>query len=265
MDNQILRELFAACAESQRLLGVDQELSGTFAGIAARLPEDRVGSKGQLLEWDKEYPELTPGMGHISHLFACYPGRGINWRDTPELLRAVRKSLERRVSNGAGQSGWPLAWYMNVYARLLDGEMTDRCIRKMLTNSSARNLLNAIHVFQIDGNLGATAGIAECLLQSHIALHFLPAPPSSWKDGSVRGLRARGACEVDMTWMDGKLSEAIVRPQFGGPIEVVGETLVVTCGGSLVEVTRTDIGFAFAAEGGKSYRLAPPVVARSEH
>ncbi len=262
IDNQILRELFAACVESQRLLGMDRDLSGTLADIAARLPEDRIGSKGQLLEWDKEYPELTPGMGHISHLFACYPGRGINWRDTPELLKAARKSLELRVSHGGGGGGWPLAWYVNVYARLLDGEMTDRYIRKMLTDSSARNLLNAIHVFQIDGNLGAAAGIAECLLQSHVALHFLPALPSSWRDGSVRGLRARGAREVDMTWKDGKLTEAVVRPQFGGPVEVVGQDLVVTCGGSPVPVAETSIGFAFAAEGGKSYRLAPSVVAQ---
>jgi alpha-L-fucosidase 2 len=262
MDNQILRELFAACVEAQGLLGVDKELSGTFAGIAARLPEDKVGSMGQLLEWDREYPELTPGMGHISHLFACYPGRGINWRDTPALMQAVRKSLERRVSNGAGAGGWPLAWYVNVYARLLDGQMTDQCIRKMLADSSARNLLNAIHVFQIDGNLGAAAGMAECLLQSHVALHFLPALPSSWRNGSIKGLRARGAREVDMTWKDGKLTEAVVRPRLSGPVEVVGEVLTVTCGSATVPVTKTDIGFAFAAEGGKSYGLAPSVAAQ---
>jgi alpha-L-fucosidase 2 len=258
MDNQILRELFGACIESQRLLGVDHELSETFAGIAARLSEDKIGSKGQLLEWDKEYPELTPGMGHISHLYACYPGSGINWRDTPELLRAVSKSMELRVSHGAGRGGWPLAWYINVYARLLDREMTDRSIRKMLADSSARNLLNAIHVFQIDGNLGATAGIAECLLQSHIALHFLPALPPSWRDGSVTGLCGRGAREVDIKWKDGNLVEAVVRPQLSGPVEVVGEPLIVTCGESRVGVAKTDIGFAFPAEGGKPYRLAPP-------
>jgi alpha-L-fucosidase 2 len=265
MDNQILRELFAACVESQRLLGVDQELAVTLAGIAERLPKDKIGSKGQLLEWDVEYPELTPGMGHISHLFACYPGCGINWRDAPELLGAVRKSLEARIGHGAGGGGWPLAWYLNVYARLLDGDKTDQCIRKMLAHSSARNLLNAIHVFQIDGNLGATAGIAECLLQSHLALHFLPALPSSWKDGSVKGLRARGAREIDMRWRDGKLTEAVVRPRFSGPVEVVGEPLVVTCAGSPVTVTKTNIGFVFAAEGGTPYRLVPPVNARKEH
>ena len=258
----ILRELFAANVESQRLLGVDQDLSEVFTSISQRLPEDKVGSKGQLLEWEREYPELTPGMGHISHLFACYPGHRINWRDTPELLRAVRKSMELRLRDGAGAGGWPLAWYINVYARLLDGEMTDWCIRRMLTNSAARNLLNAIHVFQIDGNLGATAGMAECLLQSHVALHLLPALPSSWRDGSVRGLRARGAREVDMTWTNGKLVEAVVRPRYDGPIEVVGESLTVRCAGAPVAVTRTDVGFAFPAKAGQSYRLTPVAAAR---
>ncbi|MGE5613723.1 MAG: glycosyl hydrolase family 95 catalytic domain-containing protein [Bacillota bacterium] len=257
MDNQILREFFAACIEIQRLLNTDLDLSRTFADIIARLPEDKIGSKGQLLEWDKEYPELTPGMGHISHLFACYPGCSINWRDKPELMEAVRKSLELRVSHGAGAGAWPLAWFINIYARLLDRESTDRSIRKMLTDSAARNLLNAVGIFQIDGNLGAAAGIAECLLQSHIALHFLPALPSSWKEGSVTGLRARGGCEVDMKWKDGKLVEAIVRPRFSGPVEVAGEMLEVTCNGSAVPTEKTKTGFAFTAEGGKIYKLVP--------
>jgi alpha-L-fucosidase 2 len=257
MDNQILREFFAACIKTQRLLGVDPELSEAFADIMTKLPEDKIGSKGQLLEWDKEYPELTPGMGHISHLFACHPGSGINWHDTPELMKAVRKSLELRIENGAGRGGWPLAWYINVFARLQDGEMTDKTIREMITNSSARNLLNARGVFQIDGNLGAAAGIAECLLQSHIALHFLPALPSSWRDGSITGMRARGSREVDMKWKDGKLSEAVVRPQFTEPVEVVGEALKVTCDGMSIPVEKTDIGFVFTAEGGKAYKLMP--------
>jgi len=257
MDNQIFREFFAACISAQHLLDLDHELSRTLADMAARLPVDRIGSKGQLLEWDGEYSELTPGMGHVSHLFACYPGRGINWHDTPELMKAVRKSLELRLDNGAGEGGWPLAWYVNLFARLLDGEMADRSIRKMLTNSSARNLLNAVRIFQIDGNLGTTSGIAECLLQSHIALHFLPALPVSWKDGSVRGLRAREAREVDIRWNDGKLVEAVVRPQYNGSIEIVGNVLNVTCNGAAVPIEKSMVGFLFTGEGGKSYRITP--------
>lgn len=257
MDNQILREFFAACIKIQKLFEVDLDYSETLAVMAAKLPEDKIGSKGQLLEWDKEYPELTPNMSHISHLFACHPGNSINWRDTPDLMRAVNKSLELRMENGAGRGGWPLAWYININARLLDGVKTDRDIRMMIANSASRNLFNARSVFQIDGNLGAAAGIAECLLQSHIALHFLPALPVSWKEGSVRGFVARGGHEIDMKWADGKLTEAVVTPKFDGSVEVVGETLTVTCGGLAVEVIRTDIGFKFSAEAGKSYKLMP--------
>lgn len=255
MDNQILREFFTTCIKIQELLGVDQELSAALAEMIPRLPENKIGSKGQLLEWDQEYPELTPGHSHLSHLFACHPGWSINWRDTPDLMQAVRKSLEIRAAHGGAEGGWPLAWHINMYARLLDGEQTDKCIREMLARSAARNLLNARGVFQIDGNLGAAAGIAECLLQSHLALHFLPALPATWQNGSVTGLRARGARTVDLRWESGNLIEAIVRPDFDGEIEVVGKPLKVTCGTVEIPVQITDIGFSFYGESGKSYRL----------
>ncbi len=255
MDNQILREFFTACIKIQELLGVDQDFSETLAEMAVRLPENKIGSKGQLLEWDQEYPELTPGMSHISHLFACHPGCSINWHDTPELMQAVKKSLEIRAAHGGATGGWPLAWNMNMNARLLNGVETDKGIRRMLAASTARNLLNARGVFQIDGNLGATAGIAECLLQSHIALHFLPALPVSWQNGSVTGLRARGARTVDLRWESGVLSETVIRPDFDGDIEVVGKTLKVTCGTLEIATKITELGFSFYGERGKAYRL----------
>ncbi|MGB4565594.1 MAG: glycoside hydrolase family 95-like protein, partial [Limnochordia bacterium] len=206
---------------------------------------------------DQEYPELTPGMSHISHLFACHPGCSINWRDTPELMQAVKKSLEIRAANGGQVPGWPLAWHISQQARLLNGEETDKCIKMMLARSAARSLLNARGVFQIDGNLGAAAGIAECLLQSHIALHFLPALPVSWRKGRAKGLRARGARTVDLAWDNGTLEEAVVRPDYDGEVEVVGKPLRVACDGVEVAVKATDVGFAFIGEAGKTYRLTP--------
>lgn len=256
MDNQILRAFFGVCVEIQRLLGLDPELGAELGEMAARLPETLVGSRGQIVEWDREYPELTPGMGHVSHLFACCPGTGINWRETPALMQAVKRSLELRADHGAAKGGWPLAWFVNLHARLLDGEMTDAGIARMLAHSSSRSLLNANRVFQIDGNLGMTAGIAECLLQSHVALHFLPALPVSWKEGHVRGLRARGPVEVDLDWKDGVLVTAAVKPLRDGAVEVVGDPMAVACNGSEVPIERTEIGFSFAGQAGATYRIS---------
>jgi alpha-L-fucosidase 2 len=255
MDSQILREFFDSLIKTQQLLGEESELTRKFEDIISKLPKDKVGSQGQLLEWAKELPELTPGMSHISHLFACHPGSTINWRDTPELMDAVRKSLEIRMENGAGRGGWPLAWYINIYARLMDSQMTDKLINKMLKDSAARNFFNAGFVFQIDGNLGACAGIAECLLQSHVAIHLLPALPSSWKSGKANGLVARGGIEVDMEWEGGKLKEAMLGPRFDGKIEVAGEILSVTCDGKKIDTHKSDTGFTFRAQSGKKYIL----------
>ncbi len=255
MDSQILREFFDVLLKTQTLLGEEGELTSRYEEIISKLPKDKVGSQGQLLEWAKELPELTPGMSHISHLFACHPGTTINWRDTPELMDAVKKSIEIRMENGAGSGGWPLAWYINIYARLMDSQMTDQLINKMLKDSAERNFFNAGFVFQIDGNLGACAGIAECLLQSHVALHLLPALPSSWKSGKATGLVARGCVVVDLEWDEGKLKKAVLTPRFGGKIELVGDELSVTCEDIKIDTQKTKTGFSFTAQAGKKYIL----------
>lgn len=257
MDNQILREFFAACIEIQKLIQVDLEYGETLMAMIQKLPGDKIGSKGQLLEWDQEYPELTPGMGHVSHLFAAYPGHSINWMQTPELMRAVSKSVELRVENGAGTGGWPLAWYINLNARALDGAKADQSIKTMLARSTTRSLLNARRVFQIDGNLGAAAGIAECLLQSHVALHLLPALPASWRAGQAKGLVARGGIEVDMEWKDGALAEAFLRPRFEGWVDLVGSAFEVSMNGAAIPTETTGNGMRFLAKGNAAYRLIP--------
>ncbi len=255
MDNQILREFFSACIETEKILGEDEDYGKTLEGLLEKLPKDRIGSEGQLLEWDREYPELTPGMGHVSHLYGAYPGLAINWRDAPQLMKAVRVTLDKRRAHGAGSGGWPLAWYISLYARQLDGQTAGECIHKMLAQSATRSLLNGRRVFQIDGNLGAAAGIAECLVQSHVALHFLPALPPQWRNGELRGFLARGAREIDLSWKDGALEKAAVTPKYSGRIEIVGDALPVFCGGKLVETEKTAVGFAFAGEAGQRYEI----------
>ncbi|MBN1777597.1 MAG: glycoside hydrolase family 95 protein [Clostridiales bacterium] len=257
MDNQILREFFRACIQISRLLHTDADLIAVWQDIVDRLPQDQIGLQGQLLEWDREYQELTPGMSHVSHLYGCYPGSSINWRDTPALMQAVSKSLAIRKEHGGGKEHWPLAWFINLHARLLDREKVDQEIHQMIAHSTVRNFLNATFVFQIDGNLGATSGIAECLLQSHIAIHLLPALPLSWREGSVKGLRARGGCEVDIIWRKGRLTKASITPHRDGQISVVGEMLTVECDGASVTPDKTDLGFSFASKRGKIYQLRP--------
>lgn len=259
MDNQILRALFGACVESAGILGItDDPLTKEFQKARDRLPENKIGSKGQLLEWREEVPELTPGMGHISHLWGAYPGDEINWRDTPQLWKAVRRSLQLRSDNGAGRGGWPLAWFICQYARLLDGEMAGRNIRRMIGHSTNRNLFNAGSVFQIDGNLGAAAGIAETLLQSHTGvLQLLPALPPAWKAGKVQGLRARGGCTVDMEWDKSRLETARIIPSQDGCLEIQGQPLSVKRDGEPVSIQMTSCGFSFPVERGRVYTLTP--------
>ena len=256
MDNQILRDLFSACIEADALLGAQDGWTEEFRSALRRLPEDRVGSGGQLLEWRQELPEKMPGMSHISHLYASYPSSQINWKDTPALMKAVRRSIELRVAAGADGGGWPLAWRMCQYARLLDGDSVGKAVDKMLARA-ADSFFNGRRVFQIDGNLGAVAGMAEALLQSHTGLiHLLPALPPAWQDGSVRGLKARGGVSVDMSWKNGRLSEAVLRPTLNGEIEVMAENAAgILLNGKTVSAVQTEWGWKFSAKGGETYSL----------
>ena len=257
MDNQIIRALFAACIDSAHILGLDDPLTQEFQAVSAKLPENKVGSKGQLLEWREEVPELTPGMGHISHLWGAYPGDEINWKDTPQLCKAVERSLDLRVDNGAGENGWPAAWYICQYARLMGSEKAGHFIRQMLAHSATRSFLNSGMVFQIDGNLGGTAGIAEVLIQSHTGiLQLLPALPAAWKQGSVKGLRARGGYTVDMDWDNGALTTASLSSSQDGTVEIYGNTLAVEENGKAIPTQATQYGFSFPVEAGHTYTLS---------
>ena len=245
MDSQILEQLLRTAAAAAEILGVDPEFRARADEVRGRLPQPAIGADGRLLEWREDYREAEPGHRHISHLWALHPGDAISVARTPALAAAARATLEDRLQHGGGGTGWSRAWIINFWARLRDGAKAGENLQALLATSTYPNLFDAHPPFQIDGNFGATAGVAEMLVQSRtvatdpaagIELDLLPALPPSWTDGRATGLRVRGGAEVDLAWSGGVLTSAVVRAK-GGIV------FRISCGSASTE-------FAPGAQGG---------------
>lgn len=261
MDMSIIRDHFRNCIEASEALKIDAAFRKLLQAKLAKLYPLHIGKAGNLQEWYKDWKDVEPHHRHVSHLFGLHPGREISPLINPDIAAASKKTLELRGDEG---TGWSLAWKINFWARLLDGDHAYKLVRDLMRDLSVSkggglypNLFDAHPPFQIDGNFGATSGITEMLLQSQFdELHLLPALPTAWANGKISGLKARGAFTVDMEWDAGKLKSALIRSGNGGNC-IIRTSNKIHVDGVKQKVTKTGNGYltTFLTSKGKVYKI----------
>ncbi len=212
MDHQILRHLFNGCIGAEKALGISDGITDTINVILEKMPKTTIHSNGTIMEWNEEFEEVEVGHRHISHLYGLYPSSEITVECTPELAKAARATLDRRLSNGGGHTGWSMAWIINLWARLHDSEKAYEGVKTLLSNSTYSNLFDKHPPFQIDGNFGSIAGITQMIIQSiDNDILLLPALPECWSSGALKGVCLRGGITADIAWQAGKVTELALR------------------------------------------------------